>query len=273
MTYTSYRELLAAARDGEPHYGTREVLNTALAVDDNVLKEAVARPGSEPLIGAAEGLLLVAGLQSKRLLEGVQPRFADYADGGSLEGAYGPRLRAQLQGAHRKLQTGSGRQASAVVWRPEDSLEDPPPRDVPCTLAVSFHLRKSGLHMMVAMRSNDAWMGLPYDLVMFRMLHLSMAAAVGAPAGGYLHVSSSTHVYARDLGKEADWRPASSLPRWLGPASPIAGWRSQVQAARNAVELVSEEESASVRHASPPGSAAMDALAAALAARRRKVRG
>ncbi len=269
----SYGELLAAALGGAPHSGTREALNTALAVDDHVVAECVGRPGAEPLIGAAEGLLLVAGLQSAKLLTGVQPRFGDYTDGGAFEGAYGPRLREQLVGCFRKLSSGSRRQASAAVWRPEDSTAALVPRDVPCTLAVSFHERFGSLHMMVAMRSNDAWMGVPYDVVMFRLLQSAMAAARGAQLGEYLHVSSSTHVYSRDAAKaeklagrrrrrEAGAAPA--LPEWLGPMSTRAGWSSQVKAARLAVESVTGEKSAVPAGVGAHATDALSAMASAL---------
>lgn len=52
------------------------------------------------------------------------------------------------------------------------------------------------MHCIVSMRSQSALMVLPYDLILFTLLHEVAAASLGCPLGTYVHVSNSFHVYA-----------------------------------------------------------------------------
>jgi hypothetical protein len=51
------------------------------------------------------------------------------------------------------------------------------------------------------MRSNDAWLGLPYDFEVARALHLTMAACLSIEAGPYTHTVGSMHLYESNLEK------------------------------------------------------------------------
>ena len=75
-------------------------------------------------------------------------------------------------------------------------------RDIPCTLSLQWILRDRVLHCVVAMRSSDVWLGIPYDVVAFSC----MSAAVAITLGPYLVdrlgcltiVAGSQHLYALD---------------------------------------------------------------------------
>ena len=47
-----------------------------------------------------------------------------------------------------------------------------PTKDTPCTVYLQFFLRDNKLNLSVPMRSNDIWMGVPYDMFSFCFLKL-----------------------------------------------------------------------------------------------------
>ena len=48
------------------------------------------------------------------------------------------------------------------------------------------------------MRSNDIWMGVPYDMFSFCFLQVKMAMELGVEVGTYTHYAGSLHMYKRD---------------------------------------------------------------------------
>jgi len=66
---------------------------------------------------------------------------------------------------------------------------------VPCTTTLQVMIRKEQLHMLVTMRSNDAFMGLPHDVFCFTMLQELIARDLGRSIGVYTHFVGSMHLY------------------------------------------------------------------------------
>lgn len=73
-----------------------------------------------------------------------------------------------------------------------------PTKDVPCTVYLQFLLRDGKLNLSVHMRSNDIWMGVPYDMFSFCFLQMLMAMELGVEIGHYTHYAGSLHMYERD---------------------------------------------------------------------------
>lgn len=73
-----------------------------------------------------------------------------------------------------------------------------PTKDVPCTVYLQFFIRDGKLNLSVHMRSNDIWMGVPYDMFSFCFLQMLMAMELGVEIGQYTHYAGSLHIYARD---------------------------------------------------------------------------
>ena len=71
-------------------------------------------------------------------------------------------------------------------------------KDTPCTVYLQFFLRDNKLHMSVHMRSNDIWMGVPYDMFSFCFLQIKLAMELGVEIGSYTHYAGSLHLYNRD---------------------------------------------------------------------------
>jgi thymidylate synthase len=153
-------------------------------------------------IAAAEALQIIAGVTDPDLMVRIQPRFGSYLDGGVMHGAYGPRLRWQLNDVQGiLLNDPSSRQAVVSIWDSnyDKSLPDAP-RDLPCTVFLQFLFRDNKLELHTHMRSNDVVMGVSYDFFMFTQLQLTMAKLMAVEAGPYHHHATSLHIYQRDVG-------------------------------------------------------------------------
>ena len=77
-------------------------------------------------------------------------------------------------------------------------------KDVNCTVCLQFFIRDNKLHATLYMRSNDIWMGFPYDVFQFTCMQILMSMELGVEIGTYTHVAGSLHLYKRDLQEEED---------------------------------------------------------------------
>lgn len=81
------------------------------------------------------------------------------------------------------------------------NLVSKPTKDLNCTIALQFLLRDNKLDLITTMRSNDLWLGLPYDLFNFTCMQIQMAMELDVDVGKYYHNAGSLHVYERDVDK------------------------------------------------------------------------
>jgi thymidylate synthase len=158
----------------------------------------VGRGLSLPL-ASAETTHLTAGISDAGQLVKVAPAFSQFMNGDRLLGAYGPRIYEQVPNVLVALSRDSEtRQAGVQIWRP-DELEHDESRDVPCTLSLHWEVRDGRLDAFTVMRSNDVFLGVPYDVTMFTRLQLTLAWALGVAVGTYTHTAFSMHIYERDV--------------------------------------------------------------------------
>lgn len=150
---------------------------------------------------AAELLWYLTGQGELSQIAAYAPQYKRFAeDDGTLYGAYGPRMLDQLKSAIERLRGDPNtRQAVAAVWRPSDVMMRA--RDIPCTLSIQLLIRSSILHTIVTMRSNDLWLGTPYDMFCFSCLHMIAAEMLNVGIGTYTHQVGSMHAYKKDLAK------------------------------------------------------------------------
>jgi thymidylate synthase len=119
---------------------------------------------------------------------------------GTIHGGYGPRLFGQDENAQIRnviallKESPTSRRAVVQIFDRSDH-EKPRFKDIPCTCTMQFLLRDGLLHMVVSMRSNDAYVGLPHDVFAFTMLQEMVARSLNAEPGKYLHNAGSLHVY------------------------------------------------------------------------------
>jgi thymidylate synthase len=138
----------------------------------------------------------------------------------TVRAAYGPRLarkgKSQIDWVIELLRKKSTtRRAVIPIYRPIDC--DINHREVPCTCTLQFLLRGNRLELLVQMRSNDAFVGLPGDVFAFTMIQEIVARALGAEIGRYKHFVGSLHLYDKDHEKatnfiEEGWQSKTSMP-------------------------------------------------------------
>ena len=89
----------------------------------------------------------------------------------------------------------------AVIHIKEPSNKES--KDVNCTVCLQFFIRDKKLYMTTYMRSNDLWMGFPYDVFQFCNMQVLMSMELGYSLGTYTHIAGSLHLYERDV-KDAE---------------------------------------------------------------------
>lgn len=87
----------------------------------------------------------------------------------------------------------------AVIHIKEPSDKDS--KDINCTVCLQFFIRQGKLYCTVYMRSNDIWMGFPYDVFQFTNMQVLMSMELELELGTYTHIAGSLHLYERDILK------------------------------------------------------------------------
>ena len=94
----------------------------------------------------------------------------------------------------------NSRQAIIHIKMPRDTIENPT-KDLNCTVCLQFIVRDGKLYCTTYMRSNDLWLGFPYDVFQFTCIQIRMAMELGLDIGSYTHIAGSLHIYERDFKK------------------------------------------------------------------------
>lgn len=171
---------------------------------------------------AAEAYWILTGDDRVDGIAPWNPNIAQFSDDGRVFfGAYGPKVVGQLGYVVKKLIADRDtRQAGLTIWR-----ENPPEtKDVPCTVAMFFSVRESVLNVHVFMRSNDVWLGFPYDVFNFSMIGHYVCAMLNdggtrVVPGALFLTAASSHLYEAhfDAAKSI---LASHTKRPMQPATP-----------------------------------------------------
>lgn len=150
---------------------------------------------------AAETLWYLSSSDSVKMISEYAPSYVKFSDiNDRAYGAYGPRVMPQLARVIDILKrTPNSRQAVISVWRPNDLDMIGKTNDLPCTLSMQFYIRNGRLHLTVTMRSNDIWLGMPYDIFAFTCIQRLVASELGISVGAYIHSAGSLHLYSRNL--------------------------------------------------------------------------
>lgn len=193
---------------------TKELLHVMLTLCQPRQKWVVSRvPPLNPAFAIAEVLWILGGRNDSAFLNFWNHSLAKFAgDGSTYHGAYGHRLRRhfgidQLDQAFKSLRDNPfTRQVVLQIWDPKCDLPvDGSPRseDIPCNICACLKLRDGKLEWLQVMRSNDLFLGLPYNFVQWTSLQEVVAGWLGVEVGLYTHVVDSLHVYEHDLSSLA----------------------------------------------------------------------
>lgn len=125
-------------------------------------------------------------------------------DGVTCNSAYGHRIKYQFgfdQWEHVKDLLDKDNSSRQAVIHIKDASELTT-KDTPCTVALQYLIRDGKLYATTYMRSNDIWLGFPYDVFTFTSLQVKMAMELGVDVGTYTHIAGSLHLYERNAPKE-----------------------------------------------------------------------
>lgn len=202
----AYLRLLAlATRDGwrkvDSRVGQcRDLGAVAVELDGGERTIFLAGRGWNPAFALVEAAWVICGRNDVGTLRQFVQNFDQYSDDGqTLQGAYGNRLRNffgrdQVEIAINELsENPSSRRVILTLYAPSDlGLNS---KDIPCNTEVALRSVEGRLEMTVFNRSNDLWLGVPYNWFVFRTLQHLVADRLGIPCGIQRHVSSCLHLY------------------------------------------------------------------------------
>lgn len=129
-------------------------------------------------------------------------------DGKTINSAYGFRLfrygmnTSQFDYALWCLRADpSSRKAVMTIYHPSDARES---KDNPCTLSLQLIMRDDELHMFTSMRSQDVWLGVPYDFAFFTIVQeialvMLQYTYPKLKLGTYFHNVTSLHAYMSNI--------------------------------------------------------------------------
>ena len=158
----------------------------------------------------AEIVWIIRGRRDLKFLEFWNRNLGHYVGKGpELHGSYGHRLRGhlgtdQLKRAYDSLRhEPDTRQDVLQIW---DSAVDlpaadgsPADQDIPCNVASLLKVRDGKLEWTQIIRSNDVFLGVPYNFVQFTFLQEIVAGWLGIECGSYNQISDSLHMYEKDM--------------------------------------------------------------------------
>lgn len=234
---TAYRAVLRTILEQGEQVSPRGKPTLELQAARIVLQDPSANILADPgrrinyTFSVTEWLWMLAGQNDLEFLAWTNSRMRQFSDDGvTFAGAYGPAIVQQLPYVVNTLKEDpDSRQAVITVWERNPR----PSKDIPCTTHLQFLLRKGKLNMITTMRSNDAWLGFPYDVFNMTQIQRYLASALDVDVGTYVHLPGSLHLY------QNRWTDASQLlqittilepPRAPQPTYPLPNW---VRAATN----------------------------------------
>lgn len=203
---------------------TKELLHAVFTIGDPRQRWVVSRrPALNIAFAIVEVVWIMTGRNDLAFLEAWNRRLHRYVGGGPLlHGAYGHRLRCRLgmdqltrayQALSRRPDT---RQAVLQIW--DSSVDFPQPdgspadQDIPCNVLSLLKVREGKLDWLQIIRSNDIFLGAPYNFVQFTCLQEVLAGWLGIDCGAYHQVSDSLHMYVSDEESVFSSAPVEDLP-------------------------------------------------------------
>ena len=199
-----YNKLSTQGKDDSSRDGAvcGEFLNAVTILKDptqNILKSDIRKLPMRYAVG--ELLWYLSGSNSLDDIKRYSKAWENLSDDGyTVNSAYGYRIQSKFgfnQWEHViNLLRKDPNSRQAVIHIKDAS--DEPTKDLPCTVCLQYLIRDGKLHATTYMRSNDIWLGFPYDVFSFTCLQIIMAFELGVDIGEYTHIAGSLHLYSRN---------------------------------------------------------------------------
>ena len=164
------RTYLAIREEGQPVSPTRaashELIGVSLELTQPRCRLSRTETRRRTRAGIAELAWYLSGTTDPEMIVHWVPRHKqEVEEDGTIRGAYGPRMfgtgdNAQFSTVLNLLATSSTSRRAVIQLFDASDLTGPGRyKDVPCTSTLQFFVRDARLHLMVTMRSNDAFIG------------------------------------------------------------------------------------------------------------------
>jgi thymidylate synthase len=193
------------SRFGETHRKTKELICVGFAVD-NPRARLIYCPARrlDLAFAFANFVWALGGNNDVSSISFYNPKGAMFSeDGKHFSGALGHRMQCTKCGSQLTAVVGMLKKdpasRRAVIQFYSDSDSALRPKDTPCIIAMHLIIREGKLLAIVHMRSQSAMMVMPYDIILFTMLHELIAAELGVELGTYFHISDSLHIYDDEI--------------------------------------------------------------------------
>ena len=162
-----------------------------------------------PKTGAAELAWSLLGTRDTEWLNKYTSIWKKFEDSpGIISGAYGHRWRHafgrdQIFDLIALLKKDpSNRQGVVVTWDASSDglMNTGKSKNVPCPYTFVCNVINNKLNIMVAQRSADMILGLPYDVMMYSLLNMAIAKELGVVPGDVMFSIADAHVYEPYFG-------------------------------------------------------------------------
>lgn len=189
---------------------TFELLHTAISIENSHDRYIVSRyPAISICFALAEVVWILNGAKQSSIINYWNPQLRKYS-GKTLEypGAYGYRLSQsfgfnQIEQAYIALKNDrNSRRVVLLIWDPYIDLpheSKPNYYDTPCNICSMLKIRNGKLFWSQIMRSNDLYLGTPYNFIQFTFLHELFASWLELEIGTYSLYCDSLHAYTKDI--------------------------------------------------------------------------
>lgn len=129
------------------------------------------------------------------------PQYTKFAEpNGQVWGAYGKRFVDLIPELLGDLRANIySRRAVIPLYQPKDLIAASWAKDIPCTLSWQFINDNEKLCMIATMRSNDLWLGFPYDVFVNTCVQRYIADLLGWECGWYQHQVGDMHIYEHNI--------------------------------------------------------------------------
>lgn len=198
----SNKELFPASADSRDGAVCGEILNAITTIEnpkDNLVTSPIRDLSYKYAVG--ELLWYLSGSNRLSAISQYSKAWGKLSDDGeTVNSAYGYRIFEKFgfdQWEHVKsllMADSNSRQAVIHIKEPNPQKT----KDLPCTVSLQYFIRDGKLYATTYMRSNDIWLGFPYDVFTFTCLQIKLAFELGVGIGTYTHVAGSLHLYERN---------------------------------------------------------------------------
>lgn len=190
------------SRDGDV---IGEIINAVTIIEDptrNIMKNTIRNLPMRYCIG--ELLWYLSGNNSLSAIQKYSKNWDRMSDDGeTVNSNYGALIQwehgfNQLTMCEEILRKDPTSRQAVIHLKPARDIISEPTKDLPCTVCLQYIIRQNKLYATTYMRSNDLWMGFPYDVFQFTCLQILLAMRLNIDLGTYTHIAGSLHLYERN---------------------------------------------------------------------------